>query len=240
LNSCNGVRLPSALRRISPSFAKKQALRKTAQHSIHKSTQGEIVMQKSDNRLKAKDLINIGIFTAIYFVVVFAVSLIGYIPIFVPLQSVVVPLAGGIPMMLMLIKVRKFGAMLILVIVVGTIYTVMGSGFWLLPIGIVSALAAELIVKSGRYQSAKKAVLAYGVFCLTVFGNYMPIFVSRDAYYSLIIESGYGAEYANALMSYLPDWIAPILVVSCFVFGLLGGLLGRAVLKKHFVRAGMV
>ena len=197
-------------------------------------------MQKSDNRLKPKDLINIGIFTALYFVVVFAVAMIGYIPVFIPLQSVVVPLAGGIPMMLMLTKVRKFGAMLILIIVVGLIYTVMGSGFWLLPIGVASALIAELILKSGSYKSGKKAVWAYGVFCLAVFGNYMPIFASRDAYYAFVVESGYGAEYADALMRYLPDWSAPILAIACVVFGLLGGLLGRAVLKKHFVRAGIV
>ncbi|MDR1540818.1 MAG: MptD family putative ECF transporter S component [Clostridiales bacterium] len=196
-------------------------------------------MQKSDNRLTPKDLINIGIFTAIYFVVAFAVAMIGYIPIFIPLQSMAVPLAGGIPMMLMLTKVRKFGAMLILAVVVGAVYTVMGSGIWLLPIGIVSALAAEFIVKSGKYQSAKKAVLAYGVFCLAVFGNYMPIFFSRDAYRSFVIESGYGEEYADALIRYLPNWIAPVLVAACFAFGILGGLLGRAVLKKHFDRAGM-
>jgi energy-coupling factor transport system substrate-specific component len=196
--------------------------------------------EKSDNRLMPKDLINIGVFTAIYFAVVFAVSMIGYIPIFIPLQSVVVPLAGGIPVMLMLTKVRKFGAMLILIAVVGLIYTAMGSGFWLLPVGAVSALAAEFILKSGNYQSAKKAVLAYGVFCFALFGNYMPIFVSRNAYHEFVIESGYGAEYADAMMRYMPDWIAPVLAAACFVFGILGGLLGRAVLKKHFARAGIV
>jgi hypothetical protein len=58
-------------------------------------------MQESDSRLKPKDLINIGIFTAIYFIVAFTAGMIGYIPIFVPLQSVVVPLVGGIPMMIM-------------------------------------------------------------------------------------------------------------------------------------------
>jgi energy-coupling factor transport system substrate-specific component len=200
----------------------------------------ESAMKKADTRLKPKDLINIGIFTAIYFIVVFVVAMVGYIPVFIPLQSVIVPLAGGIPMMLMLTKVRKFGAMLILFAVVGIIYTAMGSGFWLLPLGLTVALIAELILKSGKYQSAKKAVLAYGVFCLVVFGNYMPIFASRNAYYEFVIQAGYGTEYADALMRYVPDWSAPILAIACFVFGILGGLLGRAVLKKHFARAGMV
>ena len=52
------------------------------------------------NKLQGKDLINIGIFAAIYFVVVFIVSMLGVIPIFIPLLDVLVPLIGGIPMML--------------------------------------------------------------------------------------------------------------------------------------------
>ena len=39
------------------------------------------------NRLQGKDLINIGIFTAIYFIVIFAAASIGFIPIFIPLIS---------------------------------------------------------------------------------------------------------------------------------------------------------
>ena len=57
------------------------------------------------NRLQGKDLINIGIFTAIYFIVIFAAAAIGFIPIFIPLISVIVPLVGGIPMMLFFSKI---------------------------------------------------------------------------------------------------------------------------------------
>ena len=62
-----------------------------------------------NNKLQGKDLINIGIFTAIYFIVIFAAASIGFIPIFIPLISVVVPLVGGIPMMLFFSKIKKFG-----------------------------------------------------------------------------------------------------------------------------------
>ena len=49
-----------------------------------------------NNKLQGKDLINIGIFTAIYFIVIFAAASIGFIPIFIPLISVIVPLVGGL------------------------------------------------------------------------------------------------------------------------------------------------
>ena len=44
-----------------------------------------------NNQLQGKDLINIGIFTAIYFIIIFAAASIGFIPIFIPLISVIVP-----------------------------------------------------------------------------------------------------------------------------------------------------
>ncbi|MDR1540819.1 MAG: MptD family putative ECF transporter S component [Clostridiales bacterium] len=196
-------------------------------------------MQRQDNRLNPKDLINVGIFTAIYFVVMFAVACLGYIPVFMPLLMALCPLAGGILFMLLAAKVRKFGAMLIMIIILGLFYMVMGTSPWTLPIGVVTGLIAEFIVKSGKYQSSKKAVLAYGVWCIAIFGNLVPTFLSRDAYYEKMVSGGYGQEYADAYMSYLPNWIAPVLVVACFAFGCAGAMIGRAVLKKHFARAGM-
>ena len=44
------------------------------------------------NKLQGKDLINVGIFTAIYFVVMMAIAMLGFIPIFLPLLIVLVPL----------------------------------------------------------------------------------------------------------------------------------------------------
>ena len=59
------------------------------------------------NKLQGKDLINVGIFTAIYFVVMMAIAMLGFIPIFLPLLIVLVPLIGGIVMMLYYSKVQK-------------------------------------------------------------------------------------------------------------------------------------
>ena len=46
-------------------------------------------------KLKGKDLINIGIFTAIYFVVIMALAMLGFIPIFMPTYSVLMPLLSA-------------------------------------------------------------------------------------------------------------------------------------------------
>jgi energy-coupling factor transport system substrate-specific component len=194
-----------------------------------------------NNKLQAKDLINVGIFTALYFATEFALMMLGYIPIFIPLLAVLVPLVCGIPFMLFLTKVKKFGMMLIMVILIGFFFLISaaGMGMWVLPIGVVSTLIAEFLIKTANYKSSKMAILAYGLFSLSIFGNYLPIYITRDTYYVMLTAGAYGTEYADALMRYMPDWTAPILAAACFVFGLLGGVLGRAVLKKHFERAGI-
>ena len=56
-----------------------------------------IRMNTKSNKLQAKDLINVGVFTAIYFVIFFAGMMLGYIPIFIPLLELVCPILCGIP-----------------------------------------------------------------------------------------------------------------------------------------------
>ena len=191
------------------------------------------------NKLQVKDLINVGIFTAIYIIVMFAVMMLGYIPVFIPLLSVLVPLIDGIPFMLFLTRVKKFGMMLIMSMLVGLFFLAGGMGIYALPIGIVSTLIAEFVLKSGGYESAKKGILSYGLFSVGIFGNFLAIYISRDSYYDSLVAGNYGAEYADTLMRYMPDWSAPVLALCCFGFGLLGGLLGRRILKKHFERTGI-
>ncbi|WP_366953504.1 MptD family putative ECF transporter S component, partial [Pseudomonas aeruginosa] len=57
-----------------------------------------------NNKLQAKDLINIGIFTAIYFVMFFATGCLGYMPVLMVLVPFICPIVSGIPMMLYVTK----------------------------------------------------------------------------------------------------------------------------------------
>ena len=88
-------------------------------------------MEKS-NRLNAKDLINVGIYTAICAVICCAVAMTGVIPIMMVLLVVFVPLLTGIPYMLFLTKVKKFGMILILNILMGILMWVTGMSFYAL------------------------------------------------------------------------------------------------------------
>ncbi|MDK8252794.1 MptD family putative ECF transporter S component, partial [Enterococcus faecalis] len=67
-----------------------------------------------DNKLKGKDLITIGIYTAIYFVINFAFMVAGMIPVMWILMSALIALFTGIPYMMICNKVKKPGAILIM------------------------------------------------------------------------------------------------------------------------------
>ena len=193
-----------------------------------------------NQKLQAKDFITIGVYTAIMLVVVMAISMLGFIPIFIPLLTVLVPLIGGIPFMLYTTKARKFGMTTIMSLLIGLLFTAMGHGIWAIIISLVSGLLADLIMKSGNYSSTKKSIMGCSVFFLWIIGNFIPIILTREQYYLQLVDGGYGTEYADALMKLIPDWSLLPLTLVTLVFGILGGMLGKKMLKKHFQRAGMV
>ncbi|MBE7071150.1 MAG: Trep_Strep domain-containing protein [Ruminococcaceae bacterium] len=197
--------------------------------------------ETGSNKLKAKDFITVGIFTAIILVVEFACGMLGYIhPFIVASYVIMIPLVGAIPMMLFYTKVQKFGMITIMSILIAIMMFVLGMGFLGAPLIIIAGVIADLIAKSGKYKSFKKTMLSYGVFCLWICANYFPVIVTAESYRQDLIDEGYSAEYCNNLFLAINYKTIGILLILCFVFGCLGALIGKAVVKKHFEKAGIV
>lgn len=189
------------------------------------------------SKLQGKDLINVGIYTAIYFFVTFLIAMLGYIPVFMLLLSIIVPVVGGIPFMLFLTKVKKPGMIFLMSVIMGLMMLLTGMGYWPVIIGAISGIAAELVYKAGNYKSAKCAVLTSGIFPLWIWGNYLPLFLNVEQYFST--RQSFGQEYIDTLTALTPGWVCPVLLIACFVSGIVGGLIGKAMLKKHFRKAGI-
>ncbi len=197
--------------------------------------------ETGSNKLKAKDFITVGIFTAIILVVEFACGMLGYIhPFIVASYVIMIPLVGAIPMMLFYTKVQKFGMITIMSILIAILMFVLGMGFLGAPLIIIAGVIADLIAKSGKYKSFKKTMISYGVFCLWICANYFPVIVTAESYRQDLIDEGYSAEYCNNLFLAINYKTIGILLILCFVFGCLGALIGKAVVKKHFEKAGIV
>ena len=105
------------------------------------------------NKLAVKDLITVGIFTAIYLVVFFVTFMIGYIPFLIPFLGLICPIVCGIPFILYVMKINKFGMVTLTGTILGIAFTVMGSGLIMIPFGLVFGLLGDLIMKSGHYKN---------------------------------------------------------------------------------------
>ena len=190
--------------------------------------------------LGVKDFITVGIFTAIMFVVEFACAMLGYIhPVMVAGLSVLIPLVGCIPMMLFYTKIEKFGMITIMSVLIAIIMFVTGMGYLGAPLIILSGVIADLIAKSGGYKSFKKTVLSNGIFSLWICANYFPVVITADSYRKDLTDGGYSAEYCNNLFGAINYKTIAVLLILCFVFGCIGALIGKAVVKKHFEKAGI-
>lgn len=189
-------------------------------------------------RLNGKDLITVGVHSVLYFLIMLIVGFLGFIPIFIPLLAVLVPLLGGIPFMLFLSKTDKFGMITLMGIINGFLMFITGMGYWVIITGVLFGIASDLIVGTGKYSSINKNILGYGVFSIWVVGNFMPFFVNRDAWF-VMLQENYGQEYSGTLSTYMPEWLLPVLILASLLFGLIGGVWGKILNKKHFKRAGI-
>lgn len=195
----------------------------------------------NSNKLNGKDLINAGIFSAIYVVIIMLVACtVGMIPIGFILLTLLVPLLEGIPMMLYFAKIKKVGMIMILQVVIGLAMIITGMGYDLLIWGIVTGIIAEIIMKVTKYKKGIACVLAYAVSCICIAGNYVHWIVASDEWLASK-AAGYGEVYMNTIAGYFKIWwVFPVMIILCFLGGLIGGLIGRKVMKKHFEKSGLV
>ncbi len=191
-----------------------------------------------DNKLNTKSLINVGIFTALYFVLFFATGMVGYIPIMLIFLPLLCPLITGIPFMLFLTKVKAFGMVTIMGTILGILMFVTGHPWPVLVAGFACGLVGDVVLKTGNYKGWKTSILGYIVFSEWIVGAMIPLFFMRDSYFAEI-RAGYGDTYADTLLSATPEWVFFAMIIMVMIGAIAGAYLGKAVLKKHFKRAGI-
>ena len=192
-----------------------------------------------NNKLVLKDLINIGIFSIVYLVGIFAIGMpLGFLVVTSVLYPFVGSLCLGVASLFFLAKTPKPFALFIFTAILGCFMMLMGQTA-VMPIHtLIVAALAELVRKAIGYKTVKGSIAGYALMSLWFCGPFWQIYILKEQYY-VMAEKMMGAEYATQLVS-LPIWMTPILYVTAFAGGILGGLLGKKVLKKHFEKAGLV
>lgn len=189
-------------------------------------------------RIGIKDLVNVGIFTAIYFVMFFISGMTGLIPVMTIFYPVLLAVLGGIPCILFFTKTDKFGLVTIMGVLLGLITFIMGYGPYAIGTGVACGLVADFVMRAGQYKSWKHMLTGYCVFSEWAVGSQLIMFIFKDAYLAGYIETQ-GQDYADAVSVLLKDYMIPVVIVAVAVGALIGAYLGKATLKKHFKRAGI-
>ena len=195
------------------------------------------------NKLTVPDLISIGVFTAIYFVLV-TIATFASVAIFPGFNNVVLPafcaLISGCVYTLLVVKLQKFGGISVMGIVMGLFFMISGHFIISFAANIVMGIVADCVAKVGKYKSKKWIILSYVLFSYGLFGPVIPMWFMKDAYVANLVARGKDAVYIAELFANINMVTFVLAVVATLICALVGGWFGMKMIKKHFVKAGIV
>ena len=140
-----------------------------------------------------------------------------------------------------MVDLARQGAALILAIITGLLYFATGECTWVIIVTFaVAGILGEAARKVLGYKSFKGIALAGGFTAFGFIGSPLPMWLFQDAYMKSIEEMGMGVEYVEGLQSMISAGSFIGMLAVAFVGGLIGTLVGRLMLKKHFEKAGIV
>lgn len=189
-----------------------------------------------------KDVITVGIFSAIYFVINFAFMLLGGIhPLLWILMPGFIALFTGIPYLMMCTKVQKVGSVLLMGLITGLIYYVTGQFTVVILVSFVLACGlAELTRGLTHYRSMAGNLVSFVLFSVGMVGSPLPIWLMREGFLRQITEQGMPADYVNTLAALSSAGMLVVLFLAPIVGAIIGGFIARAMFRKHFEKAGLV
>ena len=199
-------------------------------------------MNTKNNKLQTRDFISVGIFSLIYSVVAFVIGGIAQMtPVTFPFMPMIVALFTGTVFMLYVAKIPKKGALSILGIIAGLLLFITGM-FWMMSaFFIVLGIVADYICASSKFKSFKKNMLAYCVFALSPMGAYIPMALMPAQFDEFMNRKGDVSSFSGVISAIGADWWAlPLMILGTILCAVVGALIGKRLLKKHFEKAGIL
>ena len=184
--------------------------------------------QTPNLKLTGKDLINIGIFSAIYFVLSFVGMFLAIIPVLWIIMPGIIAILSGIPFMLLCVKVQKPGVPLLMGLITGLLYYVTGQfTMVILATFVIGCVLSEIVRWRSKYGSFKWNTVAF-------------IWLFKDSFFTQIADQGMPEAYVTTMesLSSIPMFV--VMILTPIIGGLIGAYLARGIFKKHFKKAGMI
>lgn len=198
--------------------------------------------QKVHTGLDTRDFISVGIFSLIYVAVAFVIGgIVQMTPITFPLMPPIVALFNGTIFMLYVAKIPKRWALTILGIIGGILLFVTGM-FWMMSaLFVVFGFLADIICASAQFKSFRRNLMAYCVIALSPMGAYIPMAVMPLQFDEFMKSKGDFEAFSDVIHSIGANWwIIPLMILATILCAMIGGFIGRKLLRKHFEKAGIV
>ncbi len=192
-------------------------------------------------KMKIKDFITIGLFTAIYFVLFVMINFIlgPLSPFLLLFTSGIEALLLGPIYMLFIAKTQKRGTISIFGGLMVTIWLLQTGGLWTVAaFGYPAVIIADLIAGKGKFKSSKLNILSYIFFSFWPLGLYASFWILKDQLLSM--AASYGEDYVEGLRAATTPGMFVAIIVASIVLSCVGAYIGKKLLKKHFERAGIV
>ena len=191
-----------------------------------------------NQKLKVKDLVSIGVFGVIYFALMFGIGMMGMIPILFLIYPTVLGIIAGTVVMLFMTKVQKPWALFIFGMISPLVMFAAGHTYVVVVLSLIVMIISELIRKIGNYNSFKYNMLSYAVFSTWICSSMMQMLLAKEVY----IEhcKMMGDDYVVALEKLITYPHMALVALGAFLGGIIGAYIGKALLKKHFEKAGIV
>lgn len=188
-------------------------------------------------KLKVQDLIAVGIYTAIYFLLMSFCLLIlrfvipGFHNLFIP---AVTALFSGVIYLLLLNKVPKFGAITIMGSVVGLFFLISGHFPLAFMPNILCALLADTIQYKSKWQENIKTTVSYTVFSFGLMGPILPLWFMKNAYIDSLVARGKDQSYIAGVFAHTSTVMFVICGLAVLVAAVAGIAIGARLYHKHF------
>lgn len=199
-------------------------------------------MENITKKISVKDLVLIGILSAIIAIIYLVAGMItGMSAAANPFYPILAAIPNGILYMLLLAKVPKKGAFTISGVVQGVLLLLVGA-FWTLPVAtMIIGLICDFLIIGNKAMNYKRMLTAYVVAVAGyTLGAIGPIVLLRDAFVAICEKNGVPQAYIDTLMSVTSGFMLIVIIAAAAAAALTGGVLGQKILKKHFIRAGVV
>lgn len=146
--------------------------------------------------------------------------------------------------MLMVLRVNRLGVTTLFATMYPLLFCSMGNFEYMIPFYIAGGILLDAVFLRTEAQRTNPwwITAAWSAFSgLYLISTMIPVMRNLEAYLNDLVARGFDQSFADSFLRYYTDpaWVCGI-AIGTVVCGFLGSLIARALMRKHFAKAGTV